>query len=162
MAFDIQVRSDRIKVKLEALPNEVRGALKTTAQALAGELASTARALAGGTLVQEHTGKYVASIRPGVRTSKNSVTGRIHSRAPQAAILEFGGTIPAHEILPKVAQALAFMGPAGKVFAGRVEHPASTIEKRGVLHAALKDMQGTIVSELTGTVRDVTARISAE
>jgi len=159
-AFDVQIKSDRIKVKLDELPDEIRTDLKATTRTLAEELKSVAQALASGPLVKTITGKYAASFRVGVRSSKSSVTGRVHSKAPQAAILEFGGTIPAHDILPKTAQALAFMGSAGQVFAARVHHPASHIDKRGVLHQALSDMEGAIVAELKGAVAGATSRVS--
>jgi hypothetical protein len=158
--FDIEVKSDRIRVKIEALPGEVKGALTPVTQLLAEELKSVAQAFASGVLVGEITGKYVASFRTGVRTSAKSVTGRVHTTARQAAILEYGGTIPAHDIAPDAAKALAFMMGAGQAFAARVHHPASRIEKRGVLHAALDDMAGTIVSGLTGAVRDTAAQVS--
>lgn len=159
-AFDVQVKSDRIRVKLDELPEELRVRLKSTAQVLAEELRSVAQALASGALLQVHTGKFIASIRAGVRSSKTSVTGRIHSKAPQAGILEWGGTVPAHEILPSAAQALAFAFQGHQVFASKVQMPAVHIEKRGVLHAALAAMQTTIITELKGTVADATAGVT--
>ncbi len=159
-AFDVQIKADRIKVKLDELPEELRGRLKTTTQTLAEKLRTVAQALASGPLVRSHTGKYVASIKTGVRTSKSSVTGRIHSKAPQAQILEWGGTIPAHQILPNTAKALAFLGTAGQIFAARVMHPASHIDQRGVLHAALDAEQTDIIAELKATVAGATADVT--
>lgn len=159
-AFDIQVKSDRIRLKLDELPEELRGRLKSTAQVLAEKLRSVAQALAGGALLQVHTGKFVASIRTGVRASKTSVTGRIHSKAPQAAILEFGGTIPAHEILPNAAQALAFAFQGHQMFAAKVNMPAVHIEKRGILHTALEMERTTIITELKGTVAEAAAGVT--
>jgi phage gpG-like protein len=62
-----------------------------------------------------------------------------------AAIHEFGGQTAPHLIVPKKAQALAFMGKSGnQVFARQVNHPGSKMPERSFLRSALNDMSGEI------------------
>jgi hypothetical protein len=159
-AFDVQVDYSKIKVKLDELPPALRARLKTTAQALAAELRDVATIRAKSD-IWVRTGAYLRGMRTSVRSSKNSVTGTLKNRAKIAAIIEYGATRPAHDIMPNVAKALHFMSDAGEVFAAHVHNPGSTTKDYRILHGALADMEGTIVSEMTGTVRDVTADINA-
>lgn len=146
---NITLDDRKAQERFDGLPMKVKIDLVTVTKAMADELTSVARALAEGALVKERSGKYVASIRDYVSVKRHRITGVVFSNAPEAGILEYGGTIPAHVILPNVAQALAFMGSAGQVFAARVNHPATKIEKRGVLHTALEQFRGRIVQQLT-------------
>jgi hypothetical protein len=146
---NITLDDRRAQERFDGLPMKVKIDLVTVTKVLADELTSVAQALAEGALVKERSGKYVASIRDYVSVKRHRITGVVFSDAPEAGILEYGGTIPAHVILPNVAEALAFMGSAGQVFAARVNHPASKIAKRGVLHTALEQIQGRIVQQLT-------------
>jgi hypothetical protein len=105
------------------------------------------------TLLQVHTGKFEASIKGRVRDNVDSIIGRVYSGAQQAAILEYGGDIPAHEIEPKNARALHFAAfMAGDVFAARVHFPGATIKPHPVITGALDDMNAEIVEGLTAAV----------
>ena len=160
-AFDVQVDYSKIKVKLDELPPALRARLKTTAQALAAELKDVATVLAKSEL-WVRTGAYIQGMRTSVRSSKKSVTGALKNRANIAAIIEYGANRPPHDILPSIARALHFMADAGEVFAAHVHNPGSATKDYRILHKALADMEGTIVSEMTGTVRDVTAATHAK
>ena len=65
-----------------------------------------------------------------------------------AAIQEFGGHTPAHDIVPNKARALAFTVGGRMVFAKVVHHPGSTIPQRSYLRSSLADMENQIVLEL--------------
>jgi hypothetical protein len=160
VAFEVEARYSRIRLKLEELPDEVRSELKATTQVLADELLDVAEALAESEL-KVHTGNYLKGFRRTVRASKNSVTGVVRNRSRVGHLVEYGADRPAHEILPDTKRALAFMGgSAGQVFAARVQAPASHMPEYRILHRALADEKGTIVSELSGAVRDAAARVT--
>ena len=61
-----------------------------------------------------------------------------------AAIHEFGGTIPPHEIVPDKARALAFLVGGKQAFAARVQMPAVTMPERSYMRAALSEMADDI------------------
>lgn len=153
--FTVKVNASSTTLRLNELPARLRAGLLNAVQILDAELLSVARAKAGGDLVQVHTGKYLASIKGDVRNTENRISGIVYSDAPQADILEFGGTIPFHEILPNVAKALAFMMGGGQVFAAGVAMPDVVIKKRGPLHSALYQMHQKILSDMGAAVGDV-------
>jgi hypothetical protein len=155
--FTIKVDANRTVLKFNELPARLRGKLLSTVQVLDAELVSLARAKASNDLVDIHSGKYLASIKGDTRNTENRISGIAYSDAPQASILEYGGTIPFHEILPNVATALAFNMGGGQVFAAGVAMPDVTIKKRGVLHSALYQLHGKIVSDMGAAVNE-TAR----
>ena len=65
-----------------------------------------------------------------------------------AAIHEFGGTIPPHQIVPDKARALAFLVGGKQVFAARVNLPAITMPERSYMRSSLAEMAGEIHDEL--------------
>ena len=58
-----------------------------------------------------------------------------------AAIHEYGGTIPPHQIVPDKARALAFAIGGKQVFAARVNLPAVTMPERSY-HAVVARRDG--------------------
>jgi hypothetical protein len=154
MGFEVKVDATRVRVRLDAMPDKVRTALRSIVQALDSELLSRVQS---NTPVK--TGKLRSAFRGHVRAGKTKVSGSvdvdksINGERGIAAIIESGANVPAHEILPKIAKALAFMGSAGQMFAARVQHPADRVPAFHMLSDALADMQGEIVSEIEETVR---------
>jgi phage gpG-like protein len=71
-----------------------------------------------------------------------------------AAIQEFGGTIPPHEIVPDKAKALAFVVGGKQVFAARVNLPAVTMPERSYLRSSLAEMAEEIAEGLSGAVME--------
>ena len=69
-----------------------------------------------------------------------------------AAIQEFGGTIPPHEIVPDKAKALAFAIGGKQVFAARVNLPAVTMPERSYLRSSLAEMAEEIAEGLSQAV----------
>ncbi len=67
-----------------------------------------------------------------------------------AAIHEFGGTIPPHQIIPDKARALAFLVGGKETFAARVLMPAVTMPERSYMRSSLAEMASEIRGELTG------------
>lgn len=69
----------------------------------------------------------------------------VRSYKPYAAIMEAGGTTPAHDIKPKKAGALAFNGTVTKL----VHHPGATYEgKHFAAEVARED--GPLIEEMLG------------
>lgn len=155
------VRLDAAKTigGFDAMPQQVRDALIATTRRLDAALVNAARIEAGE---QEHvrTGAFVASIRGETWIGKQSVGGSVRSSGPEAGILEYGGTIPAHDIAPSAKKALAFLMTTAQIFAELVHHPASRIEKRAPLHKALDDIQAEIVSEYQAAAGGVVAKVN--
>lgn len=160
MAFEVKLDATRLRVRLDAMPDKLRTQLRSVVQVLDGELLS---------LVVSRTpsksGKLRSAWRGRVRASATSVSGSVNidkgikGERGIAAIIEAGADVPAHEILPDVAKALAFMRSAGQVFASSVQHPSDHIPAVHMLSSSLDDMHAEIVSEIEGTVRDAAAGV---
>ena len=65
-----------------------------------------------------------------------------------AAIHEFGGIIPPHEIVPDKAKALAFILGGKQAFAARVNLPAIAMPERSYMRSSLAEMADEIGEEL--------------
>jgi phage gpG-like protein len=71
-----------------------------------------------------------------------------------AAIHEFGGVIPPHEIVPDKAKALAFLLGGKQAFAARVDLPAVTMPERSYLRSSLAEMADEIRDGLSDAVAE--------
>ncbi len=160
--FDVQVDASRANLRLEEMSPEVRDALIVAVTLAAGELEGSARSKASGDLLQVRTGKFVKSIKAGVSTGKNSITGRVYSKDVRAHLFEFGGTTPPHDIEPKNAKALLLQMRGGNVFAASVHHPGGVYEARNIIHSAFDEMRAEIVENLEKAVLDAAGRASEE
>jgi hypothetical protein len=154
MSFQVKVNASRTVLKFTELPTRIRNRLIAVITDLDKEAVDLAKQKAEGDLVNVISGKYVASIQGRIINEPKRIAGVIYSDARQADILEWGGVIPFHEILPNTATALAFMGGAGEVFAAAVVMPDVTIRKRGVMHKALYQMHQEILAAIGGAVGD--------
>jgi hypothetical protein len=158
MAFDIRVNASKVNLKLEEMPEEVREAVLQAVLALGGPLADLARSRAEQ-LLQVRTGKFLGHIKFGLRRhSKNNITGRVYSSAKTANLFEWGGTTPAHDIVPKNARALVLNMRGGKVFAGRVHHPGGKYKALQIIHGAFDEMKPAIQASLESAVKEAVAR----
>jgi phage gpG-like protein len=109
--------------------------------------------LSGGVL-NTRSGALASSIIATVDESSADVAVRIGTSGDvkYAAIQEFGGTIPPHEIVPDKAKALAFAVGGKQVFAARVNLPAVTMPERSYLRSSLAEMAEEIVEGLSDAV----------
>src|SRR5579864_978798 len=135
---DISVSGvDELKLKLHTMVPEVRKALEQVIGAKAQEMRDRAIALASGQVIQERTGKFVASIKSELRSTETSVMGDVYSDDPRAPLFEYGGEQQPRDILPNIAQALRFLGgSAGTVFAAMVHRPVVTYPARSEEHTS--------------------------
>jgi hypothetical protein len=88
------------------------------------------------------TGKLSSSITANVSSTPSSVRVDFKADTPYAAIQEFGGTIPGHEITPIKGQALAFAwgmrGSLGSDYFAHVFWPGATIPGKHYVYNTLR------------------------
>jgi phage gpG-like protein len=148
--------------RLDALPDQLRVALKEKVQALASALyAQVVGVNLSGSVLNARSGALRDSIQIDVQGEDARVDAKIFSDGdvPYAAILEFGGKTAAHEILPDKARALAFLANGRQVFARRIQHPGSTFAARSYLGGALDDASGEIAATLREVVADAAEQL---
>jgi phage gpG-like protein len=99
-----------------------------------------------GQVLNVKTGRLRRSIFNEVTDTSTAVTGKVASSGDvkYAAIHEFGGKTPAHEILPNKAKALAFVMGGKQVFAAVVHHPGSVMPERSYMRSSLHEMEQEI------------------
>ncbi len=149
---------DSASAALAAMPDRISAALSDKANALAAELeAKVQQKLAGGVL-NPRTGALARSIVTTIEDAAPdvSVTVATTGDVKYAAIHEFGGTIPPHQIVPDKAKVLAFAVNGKQVFATRVNLPAVTMPERSYMRSSLAEMADVIREELTEAILEAT------
>jgi HK97 gp10 family phage protein len=141
--------------KLNAMPNGLRNGIARAVTRLAIETQRLVQQKLSGSVLKVRTGVLRSSINYKVEQSSTSVTATVGTNVKYAAINEFGGRTPPHEILPKKARALAFELNGKTIFAMSVHHPGSKIPERSFLRSALKEMEPRITEELERAVGEV-------
>ena len=131
-------------------PDRVAAALAARAAALQQRLLDKVEANLSGDVLQSRSGTLKASVVTDLVADVDSIAVSLESRGvAYAAIQEYGGTTPPHDIVPVKVRALAF---AGGVFA-RVHHPGSVIPARAPFGGALDALRDEIASSLKDAVR---------
>jgi phage gpG-like protein len=151
--FQIDLRDD-YSASLAGMPDRVRQALASKANVLAVALEAKIQQKLSGGVLNTRSGALASSIIASVDESSADVAVRIGTSGDvkYAAIQEFGGTIPPHEIVPDKAKALAFVVGGKRVFAARVNLPAVTMPERSYLRSSLAEMAEEIREGLGETV----------
>lgn len=145
--FEVHVDTSRIRLRLGAMPEAVRGELLDVMQVLDEALVGDAEDHA-----PDKTGNLRAHIKGAVRASARRITASATARAKYAAILEWGGTIAAHDILPKSKEVEKFLIGGAETFAKVVHHPASKMPRLYYMHAALDDLESEIIAGMESAV----------
>lgn len=146
--------NDGASAALETMPERIRDALSEKAGALAAELqAKIQQKLSGGVLNQK-SGALARSIVATIDdvSSDISVALAISADINYAAIHEYGGVIPPHEILPDKARALAFVVGGKQAFAARVNLPAIAMPERSYMRSSLAEMADEIAEGFSAAV----------
>lgn len=140
--------------KLDGLPDKVHRALLRKVTTLALKLEARVKGKLSGEVLNVRSGALRRSIFNAIEDSSTSVIGKVASSGDvkYAAIHEFGGKTPAHDILPTKAQALAFMMGGKMVFAKVVHHPGSQMPERSFMRSSLADMRDEITTGLKQAV----------
>ena len=133
----------------------IAAALREKAEALQAQLLAKVEANLSGDVLQARSGALKASVIATLAFGADDIEADVGSEGvPYAAIQEYGGTTPAHDILPIKAKALAFAGTGGQVFARRVHHPGSVIPARAPFGSALDALREEISGGLKQVVHD--------
>jgi phage gpG-like protein len=149
---------DDYTAALAAMPDRVRQALSNKANVLALALEAKIQQKLSGTVLNTRSGALARSIIATVDDAAAGVSVRIGASGDvkYAAIHEFGGTIPPHEIVTDKAKALAFLVGGKQVFAARVNLPAVTMPERSYLRSSLAEMADEIREGLGEAVSEAT------
>ena len=152
--LEFKVDDRKALARIEALLPNIRAALVDALGPIAQAMASDARQIALDHIRYEGTkpGAYLASIYGGTFDKDSIVGGFVRSGSPLAHLLEYGATTPPHEIMPSAADALAFEGPAGTVFAKHVSSPGATIPAYPAITPAFADMRDAVEAAIRSVV----------
>jgi hypothetical protein len=153
--FQVDLRDD-YSASLAGMPDRVRQALSSKANALAVALEAKIQQKLSGGVLNMRSGALARSIIATVDESSAGVSIRIGTSGDvkYAAIQEFGGTIPPHEIVPDKAKALAFVAGGKQLFAAHVNMPAVTMTERSYLRSSLAEMAEEIAEGMSEVVAD--------
>jgi phage gpG-like protein len=154
--FTIELKGDRELIqRLNAMPANVRTALKTKITALALLLEAKVKdQKLSGQVLNVQSGALRRSIFGTVTDTDTSITAKVGSAGDvkYAGLHEYGGTTAAHVIEPSKAQALAFVLDGKQAFFKRVHHPGSRMPERSYLRSSLDDMRTEIVEGMRQAV----------
>jgi phage gpG-like protein len=140
-------------------PERLREALSAKATLLAAELEAKVQQKLAGEVLKARSGALARSIVTTIEEGAAAVSVSIASNGDvkYAAIHEFGGVIPPHEIVPDKAKALAFVVGGKQIFATRVNLPAVTMPERSYLRSSLREMADQIQEALSAAVGEATS-----
>jgi phage gpG-like protein len=150
--------NDTASAALAAMPERIAAALAAKASALAAELQAKIQQKLSGGVLQMKSGALAGSVGVTIDELSTGVAVRIVTSpdVKYAAIQEYGGTIPPHEIVPDKARALAFLVGGKQVFAARVNLPAVAMPERSYMRTSLVEMNDQIRDELDAAVVEAT------
>ena len=145
---------DGASMTLAQMPARLRAALSQKANALAAELEARIHGKLTGGVLNERSGALARSIVATIEDTAGSISVSVaaSSDVKYAAIHEFGGAIPPHEIVPDKAKALAFLIGGKQAFAARVNLPAVNMPERSYLRSSLEEMADAIRDEFAEAV----------
>ena len=151
--------ADNASEALAALPGRLRAALAAKANALAAMLQAKIQEKLSGGVLNQKSGALARSLATTIDDSSGdiAVTLATSPDIKYAAIHEYGGMIPPHEIVPDKAKALAFVVGGKVVFAARVNLPAIAMPERSYMRSSLAEMTDAIgqgFGEAIGEVLD--------
>lgn len=147
---------DDVSLALAGAPERIRAALADKANALAADLQAKIQQNLSGAVLNRKSGVLAGAIATAVDETDTdvSVTIAVSPDIKYAAIHEYGGTIPPHEIVPDKAKALAFLVGGKHAFAARVNLPAIAMPERSYMRSALAGMAEKIETDLSAAVAD--------
>lgn len=135
---------DALGRRLGELPQTLAARLAQEVERLGAVLRDRVERNVAGAVLRPRSGRLAASIAVEVERNGAVIDATVSSDAPYAAIHEYGGTIPAREILPHSARVLAFPWRGQQRFFKRVQLPPVTIPKRSFMRSALDETEPAI------------------
>jgi phage gpG-like protein len=153
--FDLSL-NDTASAALAALPERIAAALAAKAGTLAVALQAKIQQKLSGEVLQMKSGALAGSIGVTIDELPTGVAVRIATspNVKYAAIHEYGGTIPPHQIVPDKAKALAFLVGGKQIFAARVNLPAIAMPERSYMRSSLAEMVDDIRDEFGSAVSE--------
>lgn len=150
------IGSERVITALGEKPAQVSTAVKSSLDAFAAELAGYIKAekLSGDPL-HRRSGNLAGSIYPYRQDSGTEMGGgaRGGGDIPYAQIHEFGGVIPAHEVVVRNAKALCFTVDGVRRFATRVQIPDVQMPERSYMRSAFNERAPSGMEQLREAVK---------
>jgi phage gpG-like protein len=146
--------NDTASAALAALPERIAAALAAKGNALAAALQAKIQQKLSGDVLQMKSGALAGSIAVTIDELSTGVAVRIAPSPDMkyAAIHEYGGTIPPHQIVPDKARALAFLAGGKQAFAARVNLPAVAMPERSYMRSSLAEVADEIRGEFAAAV----------
>jgi phage gpG-like protein len=146
---------DRVIQRLRSIPDNVAAELKRVISKLAIQLqAHIVREKLSGQVLKRRTGTLARSIQQRVDATGDSIIATVGSRINEssrlvyAAIHEYGGIIPAHEVVAKAGM-LKFQLKSGvTMFRKKVMIPNVAMPERSYVRTSLGDLRALIEQRL--------------
>ncbi len=145
---------DDASAALAGMPDRLRQALSAKGNELAASLQAKIQQKLAGEALNARTGALARAITATIDNGSAgiSVVIGVSGDIKYAAIHEFGGTIPPHQIVPDKARALAFLVGGKQAFAMRVNLPAIDMPERSYLRSSLAEMTDEIGAGMSEAV----------
>lgn len=144
---------NRLRLQFDAMPDTAHDAVLEAVTRMAFVMRDRMIAKASGGVLQRRSGRLARSIRARVSDSRRRIQARVGTGVRYAAIQEYGGVVPAHEIDPRHGGALAFEINGAQRFAARVHMPAVRLAARFFARSSLDELEPEIVEALENAVR---------
>jgi phage gpG-like protein len=152
--LDVGLRDDA-SAALAVMPERLRDALSSKANVIAAALQAKIQEKLSGSVLNIKNGALARSIVATMDDASTDIAVSIASSdIKYAAIHEYGGTIPPHQIVPDKVKALAFVVGGKLTFAARVNLPAITMPERSYMRSSLAEMADEIRDGLSEAVVD--------
>lgn len=150
------IGAQRVITALGDTPVKVNAAVKSSLDAFATELAGYIKAekLSGDPL-HRRSGRLSASVHPVTEQTGTTMTGGAGGGAgvPYAQIHEFGGLIPAHQVVVRNAKALSFTVDGIRRFAKTVQIPDVHMPERSYMRSAFEERAPSGIEQLRAAVK---------
>lgn len=143
--------------RLGVVSEKVRVSARTALDAWATELSGYIRASKlSGSPLHRRSGLLSGSVHPLIEDATQGIVGGAGAGAgvPYARIHEFGGTIPAHEVVARNAKALAFTVDGITRFAKRVQIPDVEMPERSYMRSSFDEKSPQGLEALRAAVRE--------
>lgn len=147
--------ADTVAARLLSTGGKVRQSAKSTLDAWAIELASYIQeSKLSGSPLHRRSGSLSSSIHGFSGEDDGAVYGAVGGGAdvPYAHIHEFGGLIPAHQVVARNAQALCFTVDGVKRFAKSVQIPEVTMPERSYMRSSFQEKAPDGIAQLRAAI----------
>ena len=151
------VGTEAVLTRLGEAPAKIRAAAKTSLDAWAEELAGyIVSEKLSGQVLNRRTGNLRATVHPISEETASTISGGAGGGRdiPYAKIHEYGGLIPAHTVVVRNAQALAFTVNGMLRFAKSVNIPDVQMPERSYMRSSLREEAPSGIEQLKAAVRE--------